>query len=621
MKKSRIQLALGIVFAFALCMMTSCSKEKPVATGKIQGIVTNSVTGEPIKSVNISLSPTGLSAVTGSDGRYQFNNLEPGQYTVQGMKEGYESNTKNITIVAGNISSGDMTMKPMVSGFTLNVQTLDFGESFSQLQFKIINASQTMPLSWEIEESLNWLTATPNSGNLQGGQETTVSVNIDRTQVQQSITSNIIVRSADQSNVLPVNVVVAGNNGPQLQLSENSIDFGTAANSLAFYVQNTGPATTSLNWVCSNILVDWLTLTPTSGNTAGGASTMVTATIDRSKIDGMVSTSVSVSGAGTSSTITFSAASSGTGTAILQLSEGSLDFGETETIKSFQVKNVGSDGTTLNWTISTPTVDWLTFNPMSGSTTAGSGTLVTAMIDRSKIHGPVSTTVTVNGAFNNANLSVSATYVDNTLVISDGLSCFFNFDGNGIEDYFGNYTGISAGAVVSTDTPSGEGQSIQLNGSSYVVVQGNIVPGGNAFSINIWFKTSNADQALVGSDQHSGGVRRSALVFSSSANIYYRSYGSGWTTNGTVSNYLDNQWHMMTLTYDGTILMAYVDGSLFETKSESDMKWGSNVNVSYIGADETNSLGSYFTGKLDNFRSYNRALTASEIQTLYNAKQ
>lgn len=621
MTKSRIHLALGVVFAFALCLLTSCVKDNPTVTGRIQGIITNSVTSEPIKGVNISLSPTGLSAVTGSDGRYEFNNLEPGQYTVQGMKEGYESNTKSITIVAGNISSGDMTMKPMVSGFTLNVQTLDFGENFSQLTFKIINTSQTIPLSWEIEESLNWLTATPNSGNLQGGQETTVSVNIDRSQIQQSTTSNIIVRSADQSNVLPVNVVVAGNNGPQLHLSENSIDFGTAANSLAFYVQNTGPATTSLNWVCSNILVDWLTLTPTSGNTAGGASTMVTATIDRSKIDGMVSTSVSVSGAGTSSTITFSAASSGTGTAILQLSEGSLDFGETETTKSFQVKNVGSDGTTLNWTISTPTVDWLTFNPMSGSTTAGSGTLVTALIDRTKIHGPVSTTVTVNGTFNSANLNVSATYVDNTLVISDGLSCFFNFDGNGIEDYFGNYTGLSAGAVVSTDTPSGEGQSIQLNGSSYVVVQGNIVPGGNAFSINIWFKTSNADQALVGSDQHSGGVRRSALVFSSSANIYYRSYGSGWTTNGTVSNYLDNQWHMMTLTYDGTILMAYIDGTLFETKSESDMKWGSNVNVSYIGADETNSLGSYFTGKLDNFRSYNRALTANEIQMLYKAKQ
>ncbi len=623
MKKSRIQLALGFAFAFALCMMTSCEKEKPVATGKIQGIVTNSITGEPIKSVNISLSPTGLSAVTGSDGRYQFNNLEPGQYTVQGMKEGYESNTKNITIVAENISSGDMTMKPMVSGFTLNVQTLDFGESFSQLQFKIINASQTMPLSWEIEESLNWLTATPNSGNLQGGQETTVSVNIDRSQIQQSTTANIIVRSSDQSNVLPVNVTVAGNNGPQLQLSENSIDFGTSANSLTFYVMNTGPSNTSLNWVCSNINVDWLTLTPTSGNTAGGASSMVTATIDRSKFEGMVSTSVSVSGAGSSSTITFSAAASGTGTAILQLSEGSLDFGETATSMSFQVKNVGSAGTTLSWSINPVNVDWLSLTPMSGSTSAGSGTLVTAMIDRDKIHGPVSTTVTVNGTNNSANLNVSASYVDNSLVIADGLSCFFNFDGDEIVDYFGNYTGISAGATFSMDTPSGEGQSLQFNGSSSVVVQSNIVPGGNTFSMNIWFKTANANQPLVGSNRATGAGTRAVLMFSSNGNIKYVS-GSGTTltTNGTVSNCLDNQWHMVTVTYDGTILMIYVDGALFDSKASNSMAWGSSVTVSYFGTDDGyGGAWGYFTGKLDNFRSYNRALTASEIQTLYNAKQ
>ena len=618
MKKQHLKLALGILFALVLSL-SSCTKEK--ATGRIQGIVTNMNTTEPIQGVNISLSPTGASAVTGSDGRYEFNNLEPGNYTVQGVKAGFESNTKNISITAGNVSSGDMQLRPTVNGFRLNVEYLDFSTNFSQLQFKIINASATLPLSWEIMESMNWMTVTPSTGNLQGGQETTITVNIDRSLITQSTTANLTVRSTDQSIVLPVNVSVAGNNGPQLQLSENSLDFGTTANSLAFYVMNTGPSNTSLNWVCSNINVSWLTLTPTEGNTAGGASTMVTATIDRSQIDGMVSTSVTVNGAGASQTITFSAASNGTGTAILQLSEGSLDFGETATSMSFQVKNVGSSGTTLSWSINPITVDWLTINPMSGSTNAGSGTLVTAMIDRSKIHGPVSTTVTVNGTNNSANLNVSASYVDNTLVISDGLSCFFNFDGNAIEDYFGNYTGISAGAVVSTDTPSGEGQSIQLNGGSYVVVQGNIVPGGNAFSINIWFKTSNADQALVGSDQHSGGVRRSALVFTSSANVYYRSYGSGWTTNGTVSNYLDNQWHMMTLTYDGTILMAYIDGSLFETKSESDMKWGSAVNVSYIGADETNSLGSYFVGKLDNFRSYNRALTASEVQMLYNAKQ
>ncbi len=43
MKKSSIQLALGVVLAFVL-LMTSCAKEKTPTTGRIQGIVTNSIT-------------------------------------------------------------------------------------------------------------------------------------------------------------------------------------------------------------------------------------------------------------------------------------------------------------------------------------------------------------------------------------------------------------------------------------------------------------------------------------------------------------------------------------------------------------------------------------------------
>ena len=626
MKKLELKLACAVLFVFSLFIMTSCVKEeKPV--GRIQGIVTNANTTEPIQGVNISLSPTGASAVTGSDGRYEFNNLEPGNYTVQGVKSGYESNTKNISITAGNISSGDMQLRPAVSGFRLNVEYLDFGTNFSQLQFKIINKSETLPLSWEIMESLSWMEVTPNTGNISGGQETTVTVNIDRSLIQQSTTANLTVRSADQSVVLPVNVTVTGNNGPQLHLSENSLDFGTTATSLAFYVQNTGPASTSLNWVCSSINVSWLTLNPTSGNTAGGTSTQVIATIDRSQISGIVSTSVTVNGAGSSQTITFSAAASGTGTAILQLSEGSLDFGETATTKTFQVRNVGSDGTTLNWTISQPNVDWLSFSPMSGTTNSGSGSLVTAMIDRTKIHGPVSTTVTVNGTFNSANLSVSATYQDNTLVVSDGLFCFFNFDGPEITDYYGNYTAINAGAVVSTDTPSGEGQSYQFNGeNAYLLIQDNIVPGAGPFTINVWYKTGRNDQALIGSDAvfNIGGDSKSALIFTNTSCIKYLAYShTQWTTD-SFATYIDNRWHMLTLTYNGTIGMIFVDGTLFATLASNELAWGSTVNNSFIGMDYSLDDGGnygFFNGKLDNFRSYNRALTTAEIQALYNAKQ
>lgn len=614
----KLNLFLGIICAFAVCLV-SCQKEK--TTGQIQGLVTNANTSEPIQGVNISLSPTGASAVTGSDGRYEFANLQPGNYTVQGVKAGFESNTKNISITAGNVSSGDMQLRPTVSGFRLNVEYLDFSTNFSQLQFKIINASATLPLSWEIMESMNWMTVTPSTGNLQGGQEVTVTVNIDRSLITQSTSANLTVRSADQSIVLPVNVSVSGNNGPQLQLSENSIDFGTSANSLTFYVMNTGPANTSLQWFCSNINVGWLTLNPMSGNTAGGASTQVVATIDRTQISGIVSTSVTVSGAGSTSTITFSASASGSGSAILQLSEGSLDFGETETTKTFQVKNVGSDGTMLSWSINPLNVSWLTLTPMSGTTASGSGTLVTAIVDRTQISGPVSTTVTVNGTNNSANLNVSVQYVDNSVVVPDGLFCFFNFDGNEIVDYYGNYTGINSGAVASTDTPSGEGKSMDFNGNAFIMVQDNIIPASNAFSVNLWFKTGRNDQYLIGSDQLSNAKPAFCFMLSSTSCLeYYTSYWKPRITTSSISTYVDNQWHMLSIIVNDSLIMFFIDGVLFETQTDtSSLKWSSDINTCYLGT-VSNNIKKY-NGKLDNFRSYNRALTAQEVQMLYNAKQ
>ena len=86
---------IWILLAASYCMLVSCVKEIEITVGSIQGIVTNAQNNEPIQGVNISLSPTGLSAVTGSDGRYEFTNLAAGQYTVQGVKSGFESNTKN----------------------------------------------------------------------------------------------------------------------------------------------------------------------------------------------------------------------------------------------------------------------------------------------------------------------------------------------------------------------------------------------------------------------------------------------------------------------------------------------------------------------------------------------
>ncbi len=713
---------LFISIAFVVVMMSSCVKDVVPETGNIQGIVTDVTNNEPIQGVNISLSPTGLSAVTGSDGRYEFVNLTPGQYTVQGMKPGYESNTKNITIIAGNVSSGDMTLKPEVSGFRLNVEYLDFGTNFSSLNFKIINTSTSLPVSWSITESMNWLSATPSSGTLNAGQEVVVMVTIERDKIEQSTTTNLTVSAADQTVVLPVNVSVSGSNGPQLQLSETSLDFGTSETSLAFYVMNTGPVGTSLNWTCSNITVDWLMLSPTSGNTDGGSSTAVMATIDRSKIDGMVSTSVTISGAGNTATISISAATEGAGAAILQLSEGSIDFGETEVTKTFLVKNVGSAGTVLDWFIVDPTVDWLTLTPMSGSTNASSGTQVTAVIDRNKIHGMVSTTITVRGSNNSATLSISATNfhpnlevpvtsidfgttssqetflirntgetgslvnwsiappsvswltvtpmsgstnttspstvtlnvdrnafvgeettsitvtganstvivtitVDNSVIVTNGLLAYYSFDNGNVTDWNNAYNGFNQGAISSNDTPSGEGLSMEFDGvSSYLQIPYDLFQGSKSWSYSMWFKTQNSGnhRTFFGTNQ-----QNYLMYFTNEAKFYLAAQMyNHWTTTGSLSSFFNNQWHMLTVAYTnngsaGGLLSLYMDGILFETLNTVDIYpyyWDSLTNV-YIGGNMVQQNHYFYNGKIDNIRTYNRALTAAEVQALFNAKQ
>ena len=622
----KMKLVMGVVLVLALGLFsTSCKKE--VATGKIQGLVTNYATSEPIQGVNISLSPTGASAVTGSDGRYEFNNLEPGNYTVQGTKSGFESNTKNITITSGNVSSGDMQLRPAATGFRLNVDYLDFGTNFTQMSFKIINVSTTNAMSWEIVESLNWLETSPSTGSIQGGQETTVNVAIDRSLLSQTTTANITVRSADHSVVLPINVTVSGDNAPQLQLSETTLDFGTTANNLSFSVMNVGPNGTTLNWTCSNITVDWLTLNPTSGSTAGGNSTMVMATIDRTKFNGIVSTSVTVNGAGMSSTIVFNAQSEGSGVAILQLSENALDFGEQETAMTFQVRNIGTNSSVLDWTISTPAVNWLTISPMSGSTVAGNASLVTVLIDRSMFSNDVSTNITVSGGGNTASIAVSAKYFDNTVVVGEGLYCFFNFDEQDLVDYTGNFTGISAGAVASSDTPSGQGKSMQFDGNSFILVQSNVVPSSNNYTISFWFKTASSGQYMIGSDKYGsdlvGTYDECVVAFTTGSKYFFRfaNWRKYFESENTMEQYLDNQWHMMTFTFNGAMGMVYLDGVLRGTHVNSDYSWDAPT-ATYFGSNCRMLDGkSNFNGKLDNFRSYSRALSATEIQVLYNARQ
>lgn len=102
------------VFLLALLalMFAGCTEDEYTLTGNVIGMVTDATTGEPISNVTMTLSPSGKSATTGSDGIFEFNDLEAVQYKMQARHASYKTDTKTVTVLAGEIVRGDMQLMP-----------------------------------------------------------------------------------------------------------------------------------------------------------------------------------------------------------------------------------------------------------------------------------------------------------------------------------------------------------------------------------------------------------------------------------------------------------------------------------------------------------------------------
>ncbi|MDR1226864.1 MAG: DUF1566 domain-containing protein [Prevotellaceae bacterium] len=91
-------------FMAAAAMMCGCAEdsseeEQAAAVAQIHGTVVAS--GEPVNAAAILLTPGGGTKVTGSDGMYDFSDLQPGRYELKVYKESYQSFNKSIDLAAG----------------------------------------------------------------------------------------------------------------------------------------------------------------------------------------------------------------------------------------------------------------------------------------------------------------------------------------------------------------------------------------------------------------------------------------------------------------------------------------------------------------------------------------
>ena len=104
--KKYYYVCLATLFMFA----TGCSKTEYDNFASLYGVVSDNATGAPVTNATIVLSPGGTTKTTGNDGRFEFSELEPQQYTVTVQKAGYQTNRKSVTAVVGERIEVNITL-------------------------------------------------------------------------------------------------------------------------------------------------------------------------------------------------------------------------------------------------------------------------------------------------------------------------------------------------------------------------------------------------------------------------------------------------------------------------------------------------------------------------------
>ena len=508
--------------------MVSC-KDTTVDYGSIAGYVTDANNGEPLRNVDVTLSPVGLSAVSGSDGRYEFLDLTEGRYTVQASKPGYVTNTKAVDVRRGKVALGDIMLTRSYSDMSLNVSRIDFGTNETVHTFQIINNASNGSFAWSITKmgSADWLTITPTSGNTTAGSRSMVTLTIDRSQISSPVTVNLRITNTNSGSeiTLPVSV---GYNSNTMTVSPTTVDFGTGSASKSITIYNTGSSSISyeISYNCA-----WLTVNPDMGVIGASSSKIVTLSLNRSALSGNSNTTL-------------------------------------------QVRNV-TDGSVVSVYV-------------SASSSGGGG----------------------------------------EIVIPGGLMAYYTFDNGDGTDFSENSIDASLVHEPSLPDDGHGGHYLSLNAiqGQYMNIPYNLFNGLYRFSVSLWIKDFNPGCIFSGQTS-GGGSWGDAPAFWATQDSKFRikcangnteQYGYDFSYNYVTEGIQSGGWHHIVVVYNSNAIL-YIDGNRVDQGTPNFNQNTINGCTKVVfGGDKEGTYGYSGNMKLDNIRIYNRALSQQEIQTIYS---
>ena len=414
---------------FCLIALGACEEDPEVLTGNIIGKVTDSSTGEVMQGVTVTITPGGTSRTTGSDGYFEFRDLEPKQYEIQARKNGYTTNNKTVTVITGYDVPGDIQLTPIAQNgkLALDVSTLNFGSQNTSMAFSIQN-NGNKTFNWNISglDKVNWLSVSPTTGTLQAGRSNAVTVTLNRDRITEYKEATIIIHADNES--LPLKITAeAESKTSKISLSSSTLNFGTEYSSLTFDIKNIGNAG-NVDWDITGINEEWIKVNPISGSTGMGKSSAVIVNVDRSKMEeGRHSTTILVNADGESLKVTINAEKSDS--RYLEVTPSALVVGTNETAT---LSIMSHNGSTVYELYGDGDFSWASFDKTEGvipefkATNANTIETLTMYVDRTGLAaGTYSFTLIIRSDLGDYNVPVTMTVEENQAAGGDAeiISC------------------------------------------------------------------------------------------------------------------------------------------------------------------------------------------------------
>ena len=626
-----------------LLAIGACTSSEEEIIGSIYGKVTDSKNGKVLQGVTITLIPGGLSRTTGSDGTYEFLDLEAKQYQVQAQKMGYVTDTKSVNVLVGQAASGDMRLTPEKKDaeITITPSSLNFGTTQEEMSVTITNNGNT-ETEWTLELGSNsWLSANPKAGRIGSNKTQSIVFSANRDKLGES--KSVVVNLSAFGNSFPISISCSPKDDkkPEMSVSPTTLDFGDTAQEQTLEIKNTGEA--NLNWKIEGITSDCITVSESEGTVAPSGNRVVQVKLDRSKMSNDLSTSFIVSDGTKEEAIIVKAVKA---KAILSISPKNLDFGEEQTELQLNIGNTGN--AELSWNITNVSDECLSVAATSGKVPARGSSEVIVKLNRSTMPQTLNATITISDGTQEEKVAVTAVKGSVTAgtVIPEGMYVYYKFD-NDFNDATENAVhGFGSNSPTFVEGVAADSKAVKLNrtnNSSFVVpkpiidsLDMTISFWGNDFGDgNIFYMVSSHQN----SPMFTFSMKNGALKFV--VTLYNNGYQYAKTGTFMHPTLTDGKWHHVALTSDfnkttyATITTnLYVDGQLVDVVTEdanpfseaetSGNSYGSGTKFIMGGSvklSNSNTLNGTNMA-VDNFRVYDtRHLSASEIKSIYDAKQ